>query len=136
MKFSIALRYVPISFSILIFTDKGKTSALNKHLANYMPGLTAKVFRTYNASYTMGCVLNEMNATGGTIAEKVKAYNDANRKVAILCNHKRTVTAGHANAMEKMSERVSFMHSTSMARPELIDSQSNRSRDFVIRSGG
>lgn len=73
-----------------------------------MPGLTAKVFRTYNASYTMGSVLKEMNATGGTIAEKVKAYNDANRKVAILCNHKRTVTAGHANAMEKMGERVSW----------------------------
>lgn len=75
-----------------------------------MPGLTAKVFRTYNASYTMGCVLNEMNASGGTIAEKVKAYNDANRKVAILCNHKRTVTAGHANAMEKMGERVSLLY--------------------------
>ncbi|KAJ5696132.1 hypothetical protein N7536_006544 [Penicillium majusculum] len=86
--------------------DRLTTSALNKHLANYMQGLTAKVFRTYNASYTMGCVLNDMNATGGTIAEKVKAYNDANRKVAILCNHKRTVTAGHANAMEKMGERI------------------------------
>jgi DNA topoisomerase-1 len=71
-----------------------------------MPGLTAKVFRTYNASFTMSNLLQEMKATG-TIIEKVKAYNDANRKVAILCNHKRTVTAGHANAMEKMSERVS-----------------------------
>jgi DNA topoisomerase-1 len=72
-----------------------------------MPGLTAKVFRTYNASYTMGSVLKEIKTTGSTIAEKVKAYNDANRKVAILCNHKRTVTASHANAMEKMGERVS-----------------------------
>lgn len=54
----------------------------------------------------MSNLLQEMKATG-TIIEKVKAYNDANRKVAILCNHKRTVTAGHANAMEKMSERVS-----------------------------
>ncbi|CAG8009240.1 unnamed protein product [Penicillium salamii] len=86
--------------------DRLTTSALNKHLANYMPGLTAKVFRTYNASYTMGSVLKEMSGAGGTVAEKVKAYNDANRKVAILCNHKRTVTAGHANAMEKMGERI------------------------------
>lgn len=73
-----------------------------------MPGLTAKVFRTYNASHTMGELLKEMKATG-TIAEKVKAYNDANRKVAILCNHKRTVAAGHAGQMEKMSERVSLV---------------------------
>ena len=70
-----------------------------------MPGLTAKVFRTYNASYTMGRLLKEMKASG-TVTEKVKAYNDANRKVAILCNHKRTVGASHAHQMEKMSERV------------------------------
>lgn len=102
-----------------------------------MQGLTAKVFRTYNASYTMGCVLNEMNATGGTIAEKVKAYNDANRKVAILCNHKRTVTAGHANAMEKMGERVSFLHSALMERGTVLMYVGLcRSRASDTRSGG
>jgi DNA topoisomerase-1 len=85
--------------------DRLTTSALNKHLSQYMQGLTAKVFRTYNASHTMSELLKDMNATG-TNAEKVKAYNDANRKVAILCNHKRTVTASHANQMEKMSERI------------------------------
>jgi len=42
----------------------------------------------------------------GTIAEKVKEYNDANRKVAILCNHKRTVAAGHAGQIEKMQDKV------------------------------
>ncbi|KAL4797512.1 hypothetical protein BDV19DRAFT_377617 [Aspergillus venezuelensis] len=85
--------------------DRLTTSGLNKHLSQYMPGLTAKVFRTYNASHTMSELLKDMHATG-TNAEKVKAYNDANRKVAILCNHKRTVGAGHANQMEKMSERI------------------------------
>ncbi|KAI9372778.1 hypothetical protein BJX61DRAFT_422305 [Aspergillus egyptiacus] len=85
--------------------DRLTTSALNKHLSQYMPGLTAKVFRTYNASHTMATLLKDMNATG-TNAEKVKAYNDANRRVAILCNHKRTVGAAHANQMEKMSERI------------------------------
>ncbi|KAJ5688626.1 hypothetical protein N7462_003018 [Penicillium macrosclerotiorum] len=85
--------------------DRLTTSALNKHLQNYMPGLTAKVFRTYNASFTMSNLLKEMKASG-TIAEKVKAYNDANRRVAILCNHKRTVGAAHAGQMEKMGERI------------------------------
>jgi Eukaryotic DNA topoisomerase I, catalytic core. len=70
-----------------------------------MQGLTAKVFRTYNASYTMARLLKEMKAEG-SIPEKVKAYNDANRRVAILCNHKRTVAAGHAGQMEKLSDRV------------------------------
>lgn len=70
-----------------------------------MQGLTAKVFRTYNASWTMAKLLREMKSTG-SIVEKVKDYNDANRKVAILCNHKRTVAAGHAGQIEKMEEKV------------------------------
>lgn len=55
----------------------------------------------------MATLLKDMKAEG-TVIEKVKAYNDANRKVAILCNHKRTVAASHAGQMEKMSERVCF----------------------------
>ncbi|KAL8932186.1 MAG: hypothetical protein Q9216_006934 [Gyalolechia sp. 2 TL-2023] len=85
--------------------DRLNTSSLNKHLSNYMPGLTAKVFRTYNASYTMSNLLRDMKSTG-SIPEKIKDYNDANRKVAILCNHKRTVTAGHGAQMEKMGDRI------------------------------
>lgn len=72
-----------------------------------MPGLTAKVFRTYNASYTMAQELKQMKAVGSA-AEKVKAYNDANRRVAILCNHKRTVNASHSEQMEKLGDKVSF----------------------------
>lgn len=44
--------------------DRLTTSSLNKHLSNYMPGLTAKVFRTYNASWTMSNVLEEIKPTG------------------------------------------------------------------------
>ena len=43
----------------------------------------------------------------GSVQEKVKDYNDANREVAILCNHKRTVGAAHDTQMEKMTDRVS-----------------------------
>ncbi|KAK3074113.1 DNA topoisomerase 1 [Teratosphaeriaceae sp. CCFEE 6253] len=85
--------------------DRLTTSGLNKHLSNYMQGLTAKVFRTYNASYTMSTLLKDMKAEG-SIPDKVLAYNAANRKVAILCNHKRTVAAGHDQQMEKMEGRI------------------------------
>lgn len=71
-----------------------------------MQGLTAKVFRTYNASYTMSKLLQELPVTKVSIAEKVKLYNDCNRKVAILCNHKRTVGASHEAQMEKMGDRI------------------------------
>lgn len=74
-----------------------------------MQGLTAKVFRTYNASYTMSQLLNKLEddpRSRGTIAEKVKLYNDCNREVAILCNHKRTVGASHEQQMQKLGDRV------------------------------
>lgn len=71
-----------------------------------MPGLTAKVFRTYNASYTMSTLLKELKVTNTTLQEKIKLYNDCNRKVAILCNHKRTVGASHDAQMEKMTDKI------------------------------
>lgn len=60
-----------------------------------MSDLSAKVFRTYNASITLQDQLElkaaEQNLTDSTRAEaKVKFYNDCNREVAILCNHKKS----------------------------------------------
>ncbi|KAL2263236.1 hypothetical protein VTK26DRAFT_7655 [Humicola hyalothermophila] len=86
--------------------DRLTTSQLNKHLSSYMPGLTAKVFRTYNASWTMSQLLQKLKVQDRTMAEKIKLYNDCNREVAILCNHKRTVGASHEAQMEKLSDRI------------------------------
>lgn len=90
--------------------DRLNTSQLNKHLSSYMPGLTAKVFRTYNASHTMSKLLQELGKKKEnrnlTTAEYLKLYNDANREVAILCNHKRTVGAAHEAQMEKLGDRI------------------------------
>lgn len=94
-----------------------------------MPGLTAKVFRTYNASYTMSNLLQNLDPKkykNATINEKVKLYNDCNREVAILCNHKRTVGANHAQQMEKMADRVSLP-----AEFESIDAFAN----FLVDQG-
>lgn len=89
--------------------DRLTTSQLNKHLNSYMKGLTAKVFRTYNASWTMSELLKKLASdprSRGTAAEKVKLYNDCNREVAILCNHKRTVGASHEQQMAKLGDRI------------------------------
>lgn len=85
--------------------DRLTTSGLNKHLSTYMTGLTAKVFRTYNASHTFATLLKELKPAG-TVLERFKDYNDANRKVAILCNHKRTVAASHGAQMEKLQDKI------------------------------
>ena len=88
-----------------------QTGIINKHLGSYMAGLSAKVFRTYNASHTMEQELNRLTPEKGTVNEKLLAYNRANRAVAVLCNHQRAVGKGHAGSMEKLGDKVSLLRS-------------------------
>ncbi len=71
-----------------------------------MKGLSAKVFRTYNASITFQNQLDEGTPETGTMQEKLNHYNHANRMVAILCNHQRAAPKTHDQSMAKMKEKV------------------------------
>ena len=70
-----------------------------------MEGLTAKVFRTYNASQTF---VEQLASTpqDASLPDKILAYNRANRMVAVLCNHQKSVSKGHGSAMEKALDKV------------------------------
>ncbi|KAI8557535.1 hypothetical protein RHMOL_Rhmol04G0018100 [Rhododendron molle] len=85
--------------------DKLDTSKLNAHLKELMPGLTAKVFRTYNASITLDEQLSKQTR-GGDVMEKVVVYQHANKEVAIICNHQRTVSKSHSAQMTKLNEKI------------------------------
>lgn len=74
-----------------------------------MKGLTAKVFRTYNASITFQEQLDEGTPKNATVQEKLNAYNHANRMVAILCNHQRSAPKTHEQSMGKMRDRVRIL---------------------------
>lgn len=89
--------------------DRLDTMKLNNHLKSLMEGLSAKVFRTYNASITLERELKKLmkEKSDMSMAEKVLAYNRANRTVAILCNHQRTVPKGFEGQMEKLKEKIS-----------------------------
>ena len=72
-----------------------------------MPGLTAKVFRTYNASITLQNELAKIDTEKFvTVEEKVLFYNRANRIVAELCNHQRTLPKTHDSQMEKLDAKI------------------------------
>lgn len=86
--------------------DRVDTSDVNKKLSSYMKGLTAKVFRTYNASITFQQQLEQGTPEKGTVQEKLNAYNHANRMVAILCNHQRAPPKTHEQSMQKMKEKL------------------------------
>ncbi|GAO50775.1 hypothetical protein SAICODRAFT_5454 [Saitoella complicata NRRL Y-17804] len=85
--------------------DRLNTTQLNKHLGSLMDGLSAKVFRTYNASHTFQEQLKS-TPKNASVADKILAYNRANRMVAILCNHQKSVSKNHGQMMEKMTDKI------------------------------
>ncbi|EJU04243.1 topoisomerase I [Dacryopinax primogenitus] len=64
--------------------DRVTTASLNKYLQSYMKGLTAKVFRTYNASITCQQLLEKLTDPNATVAEKILSFNRANRELRAL----------------------------------------------------
>lgn len=86
--------------------DRLNTGTLNKYLNSLMDGLTAKVFRTYNASQTLQEQLDELTDSKASLEEKVLAYNRANRKVAILCNHQRSIPKTFDKSMENLQTKI------------------------------
>lgn len=85
--------------------DRINPTIVNRQFQNYMKGLTAKVFRTYNASKVMQDQL-DLIPNEGTVAEKVVRFNAANRTVAILCNHQRTLSKNHESSISKIHDKM------------------------------
>ncbi|CAL8337327.1 unnamed protein product [Merluccius merluccius] len=86
--------------------DRLNTSILNKHLQELMDGLTAKVFRTYNASITLQQQLKELTTPDENIPAKILSYNRANRAVAILCNHQRAAPKTFEKSMQNLQAKI------------------------------
>ncbi|XP_008408759.1 DNA topoisomerase I, like [Poecilia reticulata] len=86
--------------------DRLNTSILNKHLQELMDGLTAKVFRTYNASITLQQQLKELTNADDNIPAKILSYNRANRAVAILCNHQRAPPKTFEKSMQNLQTKI------------------------------
>uniref|UniRef100_A0A8C1EPC7 DNA topoisomerase 1 n=1 Tax=Cyprinus carpio carpio TaxID=630221 RepID=A0A8C1EPC7_CYPCA len=79
---------------------------IDKHLQELMDGLTAKVFRTYNASITLQQQLNELTSSEDNVPAKILSYNRANRAVAILCNHQRAPPKTFEKSMQNLQTKI------------------------------
>jgi len=86
--------------------DRLNTTILNQYLNSLMDGLTAKVFRTYNASHTLQIQLDKLTVDDDPIQAKLLSYNRANRAVAVLCNHQRAVPKTHEKSMENLNDKI------------------------------
>jgi len=94
-------------------------SVVNDYLKSMMEGLSAKVFRTHNASVTLQSELTktkdfklaqgitDITPYGSPVHEKKYFYDSCNKQVAILCNHKRTVNEEKfGESAARMDEKI------------------------------
>ena len=68
------------------------------------------MFRTYNASVTLESELPTPEEIADlTYQEKLQRYNDANRQVAILCNHQKTVSKATETMFENLRGKLDVL---------------------------
>jgi len=91
------------------------SSSLNEYLDSFMKGLTAKVWRTYNASFIFQKELDKLTSSKKLemFTEKeerlhflISIFNQANTEVALLCNHQKAVTTNLDNSIEKIDIKI------------------------------
>lgn len=93
--------------------DQIASADINKYLQSFMDGLTAKVFRTYNASNLFQKELNKLSKKFGTVEDEdqriklmLDGYISANAKVAILCNHQKNVNKSNNKQIENINNQI------------------------------
>ena len=97
--------------------DKINTNTLNDYLKNMQDDLTAKVFRTYNASELFQREIDEINKKMDGIKTDddnflnmlLDLYNKANLKVALLCNHQKNVSKTFNEQIDKFNDRIKVL---------------------------
>jgi len=88
------------------------SSDINKYLSNFMTHLTAKVFRTYNASALFQKELKKITKKYDDYNESDKInilldeFNKANAKVAMLCNHQKNVSKTSGEQIKRIDEQI------------------------------
>eukprot|EP01101_Sappina_pedata_P008097 TRINITY_DN4424_c0_g1_i1.p1 TRINITY_DN4424_c0_g1~~TRINITY_DN4424_c0_g1_i1.p1 ORF type:complete len:811 (-),score=412.86 TRINITY_DN4424_c0_g1_i1:78-2510(-) len=108
------------------------TTQLNSHLTTMMDGLTAKVFRTYNASITLQKELENTPKDLTLVEEKVLFYNRANLKVAILCNHQRSLPKAHNEQMGKIDLEIKQLEEhRGVLEKHIVDLKKGKVREYT-----
>ncbi len=80
---------------------------VNAYYSSIVPGLTAKVFRTYLATNVVKNYLKQHdNLKGKTPSEKLYHAKLANLEAAIMCNHKRTIPKTFEQTLQKKKDTL------------------------------
>jgi DNA topoisomerase-1 len=90
--------------------DLINANTINTYLNSFLKGLTAKVWRTFNASYLfqkeIDKINNNKNIDSYNIEQLISLFNQANTEVALLCNHQKNINLNLDISMTKMNDKI------------------------------
>ena len=93
--------------------DLINANSINNYLDDFMKGLTAKVWRTYNASTVFQKEIDKINKDkvesiheSERINYLVTMFNQANTAVALLCNHQKSVSGKFDEMIDKFNQKI------------------------------
>jgi DNA topoisomerase-1 len=108
--------------------DGINSSAVNRFLSKGMRGLTAKVFRTYEATTTVRQYLQRQGQLDGEGSLHLKLYHAkmANLEAAIRCNHKRTPPKNWVESLSKKEEVLKRLLASETRTPRQTEALKER----------
>ena len=97
-----------------------RSEHINSFLSQIMPGLTAKVFRTYHASSVVKDSLERANVPETeSEAKKKHVATMANLEAAVVCNHKRKPPKNWEESLAKKEDRLKALENSPKKTPKL-----------------
>ena len=88
-------------------------STLNEYLSSIMKGLTAKVWRTYNASFLFQKEIDKIKEEkiseidpNEKLNYLIAMFNQANTAVALLCNHQKNTNTSLDTTLDKLDDQI------------------------------
>jgi DNA topoisomerase-1 len=115
-------------------------TSLNDYLDSFMKGLTAKVWRTYNASYIFQKEIDKIKedkVEGLDENERlnvlISLFNQANTSVALLCNHQKNVSKSIDESLDKIDQRIKDLRKKKSKYEERKDNNKINVIDVKIR---
>jgi DNA topoisomerase-1 len=89
------------------------SGVLNEYLSSFLKGLTAKVWRTFNASLLFQKEIDKIRKervdeidSNERLNYLIAMFNQANTEVALLCNHQKNVNSSLDTALDKIESRI------------------------------
>lgn len=116
------------------------SSSMNEYLNSFMDGLTAKVWRTYNASLVFQKELDkikEEKISSMDIEEKlnylISMFNQANTTVALLCNHQKGVNKSSDVLIDKLDDKIKELKKKKSKYQEKKDTKKAKKIEIKIK---